>query len=171
MNSRALNVVISSLLIFSILIVMTLSTYIWGLSYLSKYKDVATFEGVKGDMKVLKASIDMVSHEGKGSRNFIKIHIPEGRLKVNASNDYIVYIMESDAEIVQAGSSVEQQGLELQGEISPRGKYTTKIIVNYSGTMINIVGNSSAPKGYYTIKINNIGYNTTTDKIKVQVGF
>jgi len=171
MNSRASHVVISSLLIFSLLLVLTTAAYLWGDDYIQRYKDVATFEGVRGNIKALKIGVDKVSHEGNGSRKFIKVHIPEGRLEVNGTYDYIVYEMESEAKIVEAGASVEEEGIILESDKSPRGGYITRIIVNYSGTMVDIMGNSSAPKGYYTVKLENIGYNSTTDRIKVLVEF
>ncbi len=165
---RAVSIVISSLLIFVILLSLSVAAYLWAKPMIERHRDVAVFEGVKAQMESLNAAIERVAHQGKNSRRNLKFHIPKGRIILNSTQDLIYYEIETDAKIVEPGADVREEGLILWGSRSPRGKYLIKILLNFSSSAIDIEGNTSAAKGYYTVKVENLGVNNSRVRVLVE---
>ncbi len=168
-KNKALHVIISALLIFTILAATVFVVYFWGVPQVQRTRDVVTFEAMKASMHSIDNAIRAVAHEGSEAKRVINVHISEGRLQVNESAEVLLYEFESSAKVVEPNATVGEGYLIIEGNASARGLYTSRLKLNYSNAAIDIVGNTSIGKGYYNISIRNLGYNTTTAKSMVEV--
>jgi len=167
--NKALHVVISSILIFFIILVTAMATYLWGLPVIEKSKDAAIFEAMKTNMNSLSETIKIVSREGENSRRIFIIHIPKGRLYFNDTSELIYYELDTKANIAEADSQVYEDDLLIRGEKSPHGGVIAKIIINCSSLNIDLINSFSLGKGYFNLSIENEGVNQSKILLEVKV--
>lgn len=167
-DNRGVHVVISSILIFSIVIFMVFAVYIWGIPQVETSKDVATMEAMKTNLVSLDHDVLNAGHEGEGSIRINNIKITKGRLTINDSQDTMTFEMESRAKVIEPNYSITDGPIKIKGAKSPRGYFNTSFILNYSSRGIDLVGDDSIGKGIYNIKFTNNGYNTSSGKVMVQ---
>lgn len=165
---RALHVVVSSLLLFAIVVSLAIAAYLWGIPQVEKSKDIATIESMKTNMELIDSAVRSVAREGEDSYRKVELHIARGRLDINGSYELIEYKLESQARVVEPDTTVREGRLYVQGKSSPRGEYITRVYLNYSRLAIDLTGEHSLPKGYYTLSFKNLGYNESAGKTQVE---
>ncbi len=167
LNNNAVHTIISSILIFAIIVVTVFATYFWGVPKIDETKDVMYIESMKANMRSIDNAIKTVSHEGNGSKRTVLIRVNKGRFETSDLDDSISYEIETPAKVVEPNINVYEGRLLITATTSPRNQYLTRLTLNYSG--IDIRGNYSVGKGYYNVSIENPGGSGTKPVVDVIV--
>lgn len=165
---KAVHVVISSVLIFFIILVTVMITYLWGMPIVEKSKDSAIFESMKVNMNSLCETIKTVSREGEGSERIFILHIVKGRIYFNGTSDLIFYELDTRANVVEQNFTVHEGNLEICGKKSPHGGVIAQIIINCTKFNVDLIANASLGKGYFNISLINLGLDNSKTMIEVR---
>jgi len=118
---------------------------------LEKTENYATVSEAKGVMNSINSAVKEVSAEGEDSSRKLSLSISGGRYRVSATEDSIVFVLDSREEIFSPGLSKREGDLY----VDVYQNYTVRLKLNY--TSIDLVSDTRWSSGSYHILVKNNG--------------
>lgn len=147
---------VSAVLYIGISIAVLVLVLSAGVPLLNKIRDENTVTQTRDVMIALDSTIRTVVGEGAGSQRIFAMELNRGQFNIDSSNDVIIWEMETEAEVVEIGATINIGNLQLtEVETQQTGTYRVTLSLSYEG-LADIVSSQANLAGRNDLVIKNV---------------
>ena len=95
-SRRGVSPIISTILIFSILMTGVIFTYSWGLPLVINFQDKSEVNDITNQFYELDRNVKIVTHEGDGATRFAQFESKKGLLNYTSSSNFTLILVSGD---------------------------------------------------------------------------
>ena len=161
-NTRAVSPMISTTMIFALVIFVIALITLTGLPLIEKFQDQIKFEQAKNDLEKLNIVIKNVLL-AENSKQEIQFNLSEMQLDVNKDSEKI----EISYELKEASFNENNYEKKLNEMYWKRNGETMKLGLDYSNSFINLNSNLTMMNGVMQILITNHGMDENSTQVSI----
>ncbi|MFQ6020764.1 MAG: archaellin/type IV pilin N-terminal domain-containing protein [Candidatus Aenigmatarchaeota archaeon] len=155
---KGISPLISSLLLIAITVSAIILVLHLGTPATERTKEILLLREGKTNLKSIDNYVKDVSQEGEGSTRSLTLSISDGEYYIDAENETLRFIMQTKYQIIGAGVSKIEDGVNITGKIG-----YVYLTIDYDE--INITNGGQFGKGSYNLLIKNNGLDQTDKQI------
>jgi hypothetical protein len=159
---KGVDPLIGAILVIAISISAIIIIYQYANPLIERFRENFVYQEGLENLNLIGSSIREVSIQGNGSSKLLTIKISGGNYVVDNSSEKITFTMDSKSQIIGNGVSRMEDNINVTG-------YQNRIIMFSNYSNVDLISGSSFVSGTHTVNIKNIGFDTTTDKIKIDI--
>ncbi|MFH0928738.1 MAG: hypothetical protein V1818_00070 [Candidatus Aenigmatarchaeota archaeon] len=159
---KGVSVIIASTLIIVISITVVYMALQMGSPAIDRSNEILTMDNSKKTLVRIDNAVKTVLGEGEGSARSLSVSVSGGSYKIDTEADNVVFTMETFSQIVAAGVSKMEDGINVTAE--PGRIYLTLNLDDF-----NVTGGGEFGDGSYNMIIRNDGYDVVNQKQLISI--